>query len=263
MTLRVVSYGGGVQSTALLVLAAQGKIDFKTFLFCNVGDDSEEAATLRYVHEVAMPFAVAHGIDLQELHRIKRDGTIETVKGRIMKEGGRSTVIPIRLQSGMPAIRACTNDFKIRLVLKWLKQHGANKHNPAVVGLGISIDEFRRMRTSNIPEETLEYPLIDQRLDRQACTSIISDAGLPVPSKSACEFCPYKKVHEHMHDRKNRPDVFWRNVELERYMSARSQSLGQGPMYLTDKMIPLDQLADQGAFDFEEEDACESGYCMT
>jgi hypothetical protein len=40
--LNVVSYGGGVQSTSLLVLAASGKIDFKTFLFCNedIGCDS-------------------------------------------------------------------------------------------------------------------------------------------------------------------------------------------------------------------------------
>ena len=45
MTLRVFSYGGGVQSTAALVLASQHKIDFKTFLFCNVGDDSENPAT--------------------------------------------------------------------------------------------------------------------------------------------------------------------------------------------------------------------------
>ena len=51
MGLRVFSYGGGVQSTAALVLAAQGKIDFPTFLFANVGDDSEHPATLRYVRE--------------------------------------------------------------------------------------------------------------------------------------------------------------------------------------------------------------------
>lgn len=39
--LRVFSYGGGVQSTAALVLAAQGRIDFPAFVFANVGEDSE------------------------------------------------------------------------------------------------------------------------------------------------------------------------------------------------------------------------------
>jgi hypothetical protein len=63
---RVVSYGGGVQSNALLVLAAQGRIDYRTFLFANVGDDSEHPATLRYVRGVAMPYAAAHGIALDQ-----------------------------------------------------------------------------------------------------------------------------------------------------------------------------------------------------
>lgn len=48
MSLRVFSYGGGVQSTGALVLAAQGRIDFPTFLFCNVGDDSEHPGTLLF-----------------------------------------------------------------------------------------------------------------------------------------------------------------------------------------------------------------------
>lgn len=40
MVLKAFSFDGGVQSTAALVLAAQGKPDYRTFLFCNVGDDS-------------------------------------------------------------------------------------------------------------------------------------------------------------------------------------------------------------------------------
>jgi hypothetical protein len=38
--LRVVAHGGGKQTTAVLVLAATGRLDYKTFLFANVGDDS-------------------------------------------------------------------------------------------------------------------------------------------------------------------------------------------------------------------------------
>ena len=60
--LKVFSYGGGVQSTAALVLAAQGRIDYQTFLFCNVGADSENPETLEYVEQVARPFAARHGL---------------------------------------------------------------------------------------------------------------------------------------------------------------------------------------------------------
>ncbi|MGH9213948.1 MAG: hypothetical protein ACRD2C_25235 [Acidimicrobiales bacterium] len=44
MSLRVVSFGGGIQSVALLALAAQAAIDYQTFLFANVGSDSENPA---------------------------------------------------------------------------------------------------------------------------------------------------------------------------------------------------------------------------
>src|SRR5690606_22143408 len=95
--LRVVSFGGGVQSTALLVLAAQQRIDFRTFLFANVGDDSEHPATLKYVRDVAMPYAAEHGIELHKLHRVRRDGTRETLMGRLTRDGSRSVPIPVRM----------------------------------------------------------------------------------------------------------------------------------------------------------------------
>ncbi len=45
--MRVISYGGGVQSTALLVLANRGEIRYvDAALFANVGDDSEDPDTL-------------------------------------------------------------------------------------------------------------------------------------------------------------------------------------------------------------------------
>src|SRR2546421_4325332 len=67
--LKVFSFGGGVQSTAALVLAAQGIIDYRVFLFCNVGEDSENPETLRYFSEYARPYAQAHGLYLQEIRR--------------------------------------------------------------------------------------------------------------------------------------------------------------------------------------------------
>ena len=86
-SLRVVSHGGGVQTTALLVLAAQSRIDFQTFLFANVGDDSEHPSTLRYLREIAVPYAEQHGITIHELHRVARVGQPETIRQRITRPG--------------------------------------------------------------------------------------------------------------------------------------------------------------------------------
>ena len=180
---RAVSYGGGVQSTALLVLAAQGKIDFKTFLFSNVGDDSEHPATIEYVNEIAKPFAAEHGVELVELHRVMRDGTSETLWQRLNKEDSRSLDIPVRMSNGSPGNRRCTADFKIKVVGKELKRRGATEDDPALLALGISTDEIERAKPGidqRDPYQERTYPLLDLGMDRDACKRTIAAAGIPV-----------------------------------------------------------------------------------
>jgi hypothetical protein len=53
-------------------------------------------ATLRYVHDVALPYATDHGIELHELRKVRRDGTVETMHGRLLQPGSRSLPIPVR-----------------------------------------------------------------------------------------------------------------------------------------------------------------------
>src|SRR5579875_2941517 len=264
--LKVISYGGGVQSTALLVLAAQAKIDFRTFLFCNVGDDSENPETLEYVRTVAMPYAQASGLDLIELQRT-RFGEPETLYQRLTRPGSRSIGIPVRMAgSGAPGNRACTDDFKIKVVAKWIKEHGATPVQPAIVGLGISLDEFQRMRTdSGIAYEKLTYPLIDLRMDRQQCMNIIRDAGLPVPPKSSCWFCPFHSLRVWQEMRDRQPELFQRACELEALIIKRMDTFKPGDAaYFTRKLKPLAWATSSLVQDslFEDDDMCESGYCM-
>ena len=273
--LRTFSYGGGVQSTAALVLAARGEIDFKTFLFANVGDDSEDPATLEYVEEFAKPFSESHGIDLIELHRIPTRGhfknVIETLWKRLTREGSRSIPIPVRMgHNGAPGTRSCTADFKMQPILRWQKKHGATKDNPAVNGLGISLDEAHRMRRdSGFPEQILEYPLLDMRIKRDECKKIIAGAGLPVPPKSACFFCPFHNMRTWAEMSNNRPELFARAVELENILNERRVMLGRDKVYFTRFAIPLDEVTEQYAIqgdllnDHDGIDVCESGHCWT
>lgn len=63
--LKIISYGGGVQSTALIVLAIQ-KIDFDFALFSNVGDDSETPGTLEYIRNVIRPYCEKYNFLIYE-----------------------------------------------------------------------------------------------------------------------------------------------------------------------------------------------------
>lgn len=269
MRLRVVSYGGGVQSTALLCLAAAGRIDFRTFLFSNVGDDSEHPATLDYVHTVAAPYAAGHGIDLHVLQRRRqrgeRRGEVETLWGRLMRPESRRLPIPVRMSSGAPGTRSCTADFKIAVLGRWMRDHGATKDDPATVALGISVDEIQRAKPGIdplAPYQFRTYPLLDLGLHRQDCRRIIEEAGLPVPPKSACFFCPFHDKEAWRNLKRDTPDLFDRACQLEDTLNDRRAMRGKDPVWLTRAARPLrDAVEDQLALSLDT--GCESGWCMT
>ncbi|HLY31338.1 MAG TPA: hypothetical protein VKQ36_09935 [Ktedonobacterales bacterium] len=260
--MRVFSFGGGVQSTAALVLAAQGRIDYRTFLFANVGADSENPATLAYVRDVALPYAQAHGLELIELTPTTK-GRPETLLQRLHRTE-RSFTIPVRGPNGMPvAQRKCTTDFKIRTIAQWLRKHGATRKNPATVALGISLDEYQRMRQNTDPNQMTAYPLIDLRITRQECHRIIQSADLPTPPKSSCTFCPYHPLAAWREMANHRPDEFAQAVEVERLLHERSKTLKRKPVYLTRYGKPLPMVVAPNATLWDDvEDSCESGYCM-
>lgn len=243
MKLRSVSYGGGVQSTALLVLAAQGRIDFPLFLFANTGDDSEDDDTLAYVRTIAKPYAEDHGIELVELHKVRRNGSQETLRPRLMK--GRTAIPVRRSRNGVPMSRSCTAEFKIRVIAKELGRRGASKADPALVALGISVDEADRANPG--PARTM-------------CAEVIADGGLPVPPKSACYFCPFHDVDAWRRLQRLKPGRFEDACLIERTLSEKSKD-GR-PVYLTRAGRPLaDVVGDQPQLDGM--DGCDSGWCMT
>ena len=267
MSIRAFSFGGGQQSTAALVLASQGKINFDRFVFANVGNDSEHPNTLAYLENHAKPFAAKHGIEFVEVQKRRRDGSLDTLLSTIERRK-RSVVIPVRINGGSRAIRTCTVDFKIKQVAKYLKELGATDDDPAVVGIGFSVDEMQRMRTKlTVPWETPEYPLVDLRLDREGCQEVIRSAGLPVPPKSSCWFCPFHAigVFKEMHERD--PDLFWKTASLERTLSERMQRIGTGTVTFNDKKrsLPETVLAaeDLSVSMFDEGESCDIGHCMT
>jgi len=262
--MRIFSYGGGVQSTAVLVLAAQGKVQYDHFLFANVGEDSEHPDTLEYYRDVAVPFAEKHGIDLREVRRA------ETIRSRLFSSL-RDVPIPMRMNTGAPGNRKCTELFKIRVVDRWMYDN-RNGHNEYTVGLGISTDEIQRARSTEPTEsykglwKSLEYPLIDLRLSREDCRRMVVEAGLPQPPKSACYFCPFHNDQAWYEMRQKRPDLFFDAVKIEKHLqNKRAELWGKDKVWMHRKLIPLDQaIPDQPfLFDLDDMDNCESGYCFT
>lgn len=269
--LRIISYGGGVQSTAMIVLATQGIIpNVDAALFSNVGDDSEHPDTLVYVREIMQPWAAERGFPVHELNRTLKTGEVQTLYGRIMNHEGPTLrePIPIRGMNGRPFKRSCTADHKIKVLGKWIKAQDPERL-PAEVLIGISTDEYMRANRGRDEKwERRTYPLIDLDMTRTDCMKVISDAGLPVPPKSSCYFCPFHSIPVWQELRRDRPDLFEKAAELEDTMNARRAAREKDPVYLTRKGRPLREvitLPEPGLFEPENfnDGKCDEGYCWT
>lgn len=270
--LRIISYGGGVQSTALIVLATQGKIGhIDAALFSNVGDDSEHPATNKFVREIAIPWAAERGLQVIELTPMRK-GQPTTIYSEMMNPETRRDVIPVFGEKGNPLSRICTADYKIATIHRWLKQHGTSKKNPATVCLGISTDEIERAgRGISKSYEIREYPLLDLNLNRTDCQQIIRDAGLPVPPKSSCFFCPFHSELTWSELRRDHPDLFQKAQEMEDTVQQRKRDQGMRAVYLTrkgalNKARLEDTISEAGETLFGSEigvDGCDSGFCWT
>jgi len=267
---RIFSYGGGVQSNAVMVLQATGKIKpFDYFVFANVGDDSENPDTLEYIDQYAKPYMVKHGIEYIEVFKTMKDGSRETVRGRIYRTP-KSVVIPMQRRGNAPYRHVCSVDFKQRVVNKWTKKHT----HKCVMGIGMSIDEISRVRSTKWHEmdgkiklgfmRKLEYPLIDLMVSRFQCEQIIHDVRLPVPPRSACFFCPVTKPDEWIEMRKNAPNLFAQAVAIEKHINTKREEPPHDQLYIHRALVPLDiAVGGQAALPLQFDDECSAGSCFT
>ena len=271
-TMRIFSYGGGVQSNAVLALQAAGKLrnPYDVFVFSNVGKDSENPATVEYVEHIAKPFAEQHGIAFVEVQKTYF-GDPDTLLANIMRSK-RAVPIPMYMGgNGAPGNRNCTQDFKIRVVDKWIKSQGVER---ITVGLGISMDEATRMRDSQWHDaygkkkygfwKRRDYPLIDLRMRRQDCRTVTHAAGLPDAPKSSCWFCPFKRRSEWIEMKRGQPELFQRAIDLEKHVHNVRGHIGRDAIYFHKALVPLAQAVGNQLPLFPEWDMdnCESGYCF-
>ncbi len=174
--LRVISLGAGVQSTALVFLALEGRIAADAAVFADT--QQEPQAVYQHFAEVIAPACAAADFPLH----IVTAGDLgeDAVAAR--------TRIPAFTGTGMTP-RQCSRDYKVRPIRGWLRSR-VGPRGRAVSLLGISLDEVHRMRLSDVRWVQNEYPLVDLRWTRWDCQRYLAGLGIS-PPKSACVFCPY------------------------------------------------------------------------
>ena len=198
--IRVLSLGGGVQSTVLAMRAGRG--DFGPIPDAAVhadtqSDPPETMAMVEWLTET-LPFPV---------HIVTGGSVIgDIATGTTRKSGGRQhTAIPVFLSfpdgGSSMGPRHCTSIYKIDPIRQFVRREmlGLAYRQVAPADaveqwMGISWDESHRVRDSRAHWMTNRYPLVDAKITRQDCLdwwNINAPSDAPPLVRSSCICCPF------------------------------------------------------------------------
>ena len=214
-----VSFGAGVDSTAMLVLMAERGIRPDDVLFADVG--SERPETYDHIDRMG-PWLDAAGFP-----------PITVVRNPRPKSGDASLGDALLRTRVLPALafgaHQCSLVWKVDPQEKHLRQkYGWSRKAQAwaegvetvVKAIGYDNGPRDRCRAGRAHGRDSAgfrnwYPLIEWGVDREECLRVIQRAGLPVPIKSSCFFCPAMKRAEVEDLTRTHPDLLHEALSIE------------------------------------------------
>lgn len=213
--IKILSYGGGVDSFTMLVDAIQRDELPDLVVFCDVGDPdqldpAEWPGTYSHIREVARPLCEKHGIEFVWL-------TTDDVPVR----DARSLFAWLEARQQVPVsgpARVCTKIAKVERFEKYVRE----RYPDQVLEVWIGFDATEAKRVAKDPNagkvgawRVNRFPLVERDLCRCRCVELIKAAGFPVPRKSACVFCPYGTKADWQTFARELPEQFAQVVKLE------------------------------------------------
>lgn len=216
---KYLSYGGGVNSTAMLLLLLDKGWEFES-VYVDHGCDWPE--TREYVRMLADRYPITI---LKPSVNYKGE-----IFDNIYDWGFIQGILPSRLH------RWCTQRFKVQPLMDYAE-------TPCFQFIGIDTTEAHRAKFScNMGVEN-RFPLLEYGIDRKGCIDIIKAHDLPVPIKSGCYFCPFQTVGQWRKLRKVHPDLFCKAKKLEDRVNIPRLARGYKPFYIS--KAPLDILVNE------------------
>ena len=216
----VLSYGGGTNSTAILILMKRQGLRPALTMFADTGDEKPET----YTHlDVMQEWCKANGfppitVVRNELPKGIEDGSLY---GQCMRLG--------TMPSKVFGKSSCSMKWKVEPQYKFLKRWMVENNVPFVRHfVGYDADEVHRS-TKPKPERDFEvavYPLIEADWGRDECIEAIDAEGLPRPGKSACFMCPSSRKPEVAWLKKTHPVLYLKAIAME---SRAINGEGQAP----------------------------------
>lgn len=184
----MVAYGGGTNSTALLIGMQQRGMIPDVILFADTRGERPE--TYEYV-KLFSKWLVANG--MPEIITVTKIGMDESLEAECLRRGS--------LPSLAYGFKTCSQKWKgkpqDKFINNWEPAKEAWKRDVKVLKyIGYDADEERRAKIKEDKKYVMHYPLIEWDWGREECIEVIEKAGLPLPGKSSCFFCPASKKPE-------------------------------------------------------------------
>lgn len=184
---RYLSFGGGVDSTALMLwLLDQGEELFEIIFVDHKADYPETYQYIEYLKKKGYPITVIDGGSLIDYCEINK-------------------VFP------MKQWKWCTDKFKLRPLKRYLQV-------PCICFIGIGAYEKRRLKQFGALKEGVfnVMPLISLQMSRKETEEFIVRHGLKAPPKSGCYICPNANLKEIQRLQKIHPDLYIKRMKLQK-----------------------------------------------
>lgn len=198
MVKSVLSFGAGLNSSALLVWLVENKRPLDLVIFADTGNEFDFTYnSVNYYQS----YCKEKGIEFVSVKSNLADCLYSYCE--------KKKIIPSRLK------RDCTSKFKISPIRKYLRERFGKKEN-FIMYIGIASDEFQRVRQSDVKYIENRYPFVDiESTNRKGCIELLKKHNLFVPEKSGCWFCPFTKKANWIMLLKKYPSLFDKAIFLE------------------------------------------------
>lgn len=218
----VLSYGGGTQSTALLLMALKGKINGVIPDYIIFSDTGWEPKSIyKWVDKVNAYIKEKYGREII----FTNGGNIREDLLNAAENGERMASLPFFTKDdegnkGM-VMRQCTAEYKIMPVktkVRELLGYEPRQKVREIVHMwkGISTDEIQRVKPIADKWIEAEHPLIDVvQMNRSNCIAYVERDGLGTPAKSSCIGCPFHDNQTWLDMKRNDPQSWEDAVYLD------------------------------------------------
>lgn len=225
---RSVSFGGGVNSTALCIGLVERGERPEFILFADTGNEFPE--TYQHIH------AFSDWLTMHDFPRITFVHRAFLGHASLERECYNLKTLP----SKAFGYSGCSVKWKRQPMDKYLKTVCAStlKIGSRIERLiGIDFGEQHRGKIEDDECFTYRFPLIEWRWSREECVEAIQRHGVEVPRKSACFFCPSSTKKEVLALASERPELFRRGVAIERQAEGLEKVRGLGRHWSWEELV--------------------------